>query len=109
MLERVADDPSKVIGDEVELSESDRAVIDTPDFDWFADMDAVNIAKGATPAIQAALVTRSGRRAATARLCGPPQEPPFTAKRSIPRLSAIAETSATESTTRRPREQSEPP
>src|SRR6266571_3666546 len=68
-----------------------------------ANQSKPGMSKGTTPALQAALVTRSGRRAATARLCGPPQEPPLTANRPIPRLSAIAETSATESTTRRPR------
>src|SRR6266540_1983372 len=47
--------------------------------------------------------TRSNRKAVRA-----PQEPPITANRSIPRLSAIAETSATQSTTRRPRRRSEP-
>ena len=31
MLERVADDPSKVISDEVELSEADRVVMASPE------------------------------------------------------------------------------
>ena len=45
---------------------------------------------------------RSGRRAATARACGPPPEPPVTASRSRPRGSASAATS-TPASTMRPR------
>ncbi len=36
--------------------------------------------RGATPTTQATRVTRSGSRVATARQCGPPPEPPVTAK-----------------------------
>ena len=46
--------------------------------------------------------TRSPSRAAQARACGPPPEPPVTANRSTPRAAAIASMSGTMSATARP-------
>ncbi len=57
---------------------------------------------GAAPAIVAAAITRSPRSAAQASVCGPPPDQPTVWKRSIPRASAMASTSAAQSATDRP-------
>ena len=60
------------------------------------------LSNGAQPTSHRARTTRSGSRAATANACGPPPEAPVTEKDSMSSASAIAPTSATQSTTARP-------